>query len=46
VQTTYRVDSGLIAGVELRFPGAVFRSNLRTSLARAREELEEHDAAA
>jgi F-type H+-transporting ATPase subunit b len=46
VATSYSTDESLIAGVELRLPTGVWRSNWRASLERIRAELEAHAAAA
>lgn len=46
VATSYSTDASLIAGVELRLPTGVWRSNWRASLERIRAELEAHAAAA
>jgi F-type H+-transporting ATPase subunit b len=46
VPATYRVNEGLIAGVELRVPTGVWRANWRESLDRMRMEMGAHEAAA
>jgi len=46
VATSYTTDESLVAGVELRLPTGVWRSNWRASLERIRAELEAHAAAA
>lgn len=45
-RTTYDVDAGLIAGVELRLTTSIWRSHWRASIDRVRAELEGHEAAA
>ena len=46
VAASYSTDESLIAGVELRLPTGVWRSNWRASLERIRAELQAHEAAA
>lgn len=46
VGVSYAVDPALLAGVEVRLPTSVWRSNWRASLDRIRHELVGHDVAA
>jgi len=46
VSTSYLVDAGLIAGVELRLPSGVWRFHWRAAVERVRQELVAHVAAA
>jgi len=46
VRPSYRIDDGLIAGVEVHLPTGVLRSHFRASLDRIREELGARAAAA
>ena len=46
IPTSYAVDAGLIAGVELRLSTGVWRSHWRGAIERIRADLQSHEAAA